>query len=70
MSDTRRKNVDWIVGAGKVPLEAAQLAVLMDLRDELQTLNNLLGCPNFTQIPAILRDIRRHTAKKKKEKKK
>jgi len=30
----------------------------MDVRVELQKLNNLLSCPNFTDIPRLLRKIR------------
>lgn len=36
-----------------------QAAVLMDIRDELQKLNALLHCHNFTGIPTTLRSIRR-----------
>lgn len=46
--------------------EAVQVAVLMDIRHELQVLNGLLGCSNFTAIPAVLRSIRRNTAKPRK----
>lgn len=64
--DRRLKNVNWSVAEqdGTVPSwERVGVAVMMDIRDELQTLNRLLGCPNFTQIPATLRAIRRNTAK-------
>lgn len=43
--------------------EYVPIAVLMDIRDELQTLNRLLGCRNFTGIPAVLRAIQRNTHK-------
>jgi hypothetical protein len=60
MSDTRRKDYDWNTGhPGRViTWEGAQLAVLMDIRDELKRLNELLHCYNFTSIPATLRGIR------------
>ena len=51
--------------------DLARLAVLMDIRDELQKLNALLGCRNFVAVPGILRDIRsrrchrRHAPRKK-----
>lgn len=64
MSDTRRKNVDWLVAEpnGQVQTwERAGIAVLMDIRDELQSLNRLLACPNFTGIPRTLTHIRRAT---------
>jgi hypothetical protein len=42
------------------------VAVLMDLRDELKgirselaKLNGLLNCPNFTTMPATVRNINR-----------
>lgn len=46
--------------------EQAQVAVLMDIRDELKTLNALLHCHNFTSIPTILRGIRTKIPAKKK----
>lgn len=66
MSDTRHKNVDWRIpnnSDGTVAHRDAELAVLMDIRDELQTLNGTLRCPNFLAIPAKLDAIRRNTAK-------
>jgi hypothetical protein len=75
MKDSRRKNVQWRIfntetgecwSPGQYGYTA--LAVLMDIRDELQTLNRLLHCPNFTQIPTVLRSIRRNTAKPRKVK--
>ena len=50
MSDKRCKDAIWDVEtcdqSGK-----ANVALLMDLRDELQTLNTLLRCPNFLSLP-------------------
>lgn len=40
-------------------------ALLMDIRDELERLNALLHCGNFTSIPATLREIRVNTMKRK-----
>jgi hypothetical protein len=34
-----------------------------EIRDELQRLNALLSCPNFVQIPQVLRAIRANTAR-------
>lgn len=42
-----------------------QLALLMDIRRELQRLNCLLNCPRFTGIPSILTEIERNTGKRK-----
>lgn len=71
MGDLRCKNANWNIHAapdGTVSYEKAHLAVLMDIRDELQTLNLLLGCRNFTDIPNVLRKIRTNTAKPRKPK--
>ncbi len=68
MTDQRRANADWQVADndGSVPTwERVGIAVLMDIRDELQKLNNLLRCPNFIAIPRKLDAIRRNTTKKK-----
>ena len=46
--------------------EQLQLAMLCSIRDELKALNRLLSCPNFIEIPSILREIRRNTRKKPK----
>jgi hypothetical protein len=43
----------------------ASLATLMDIRDELQTLNRLLSCTNFVNIPRTLRQIAQQTKKRK-----
>jgi hypothetical protein len=68
-TDTRHKNSNWRCNSpGEAPsFNGAQLAVLMDIRDEIQRLNSLLHCNNFTQIPHILRSIRRNTAKPRKK---
>ena len=63
MSDLqRKKNANWVVAdkaGNSLGVEHAQIAVLMDIRDELQKLNNLLHCSNFVGIPATLKSIRR-----------
>jgi hypothetical protein len=72
-NDTRRKNVDWYVcppeGSSEIYPEVRQgatLAVLMDIRDELQTLNRLLHCGNFTGIPQTLKRMDRRLAQRTK----
>lgn len=35
------------------------IEVMMDIRNELQRLNNVLQCPNFIAVPSKLDDIRR-----------
>ncbi len=58
----RSKNLEWNLPDSPT-WNSAQLAVLMDIRDELQTLNRLLACPHFLAIPHKLDAIRRNTAK-------
>lgn len=65
------RNSEWRLNEtrpGYVAPGEANLSVLMDIRDELQKLNRLLGCENFTSIPTLLRLIRANTAKPKKRK--
>lgn len=63
----RRKDYDWS-GAPDNYTNGAQLRILMDIRDELKSLNALLHCGNFVGIPATLRRISRNTVKPKKKK--
>lgn len=67
MSDTRQRNLNWSINHHTY--EAAQLAVLMDIREELQKLNLTFRCPNFLQIPNKIEAIRKNTAKKRRIKK-
>ena len=56
MSDTRRANVNWTLpDEGTLSFDAAHLAVLMDLRDQLRDLNMKLACSG--QIQSTLRRI-------------
>jgi hypothetical protein len=69
MSDTRFKNALWKINSnadGTIPTTEAHLALLMDIRDELQKLNGVLSCPQFRSIPHKLEAIRRNTAKRRK----
>ncbi len=73
LMDTRKKNETWMVRSdsdGKYSFDAAQLCVLMDIRDELQKLNKVFECGNFLAIPATLREIQINTKKKRKVRKK
>ena len=70
MLDRRRKDETWAVCSEINPdmtFDGAQLAVLMDIRDELKRLNTLLHCPNFVEFPHILRRIRLNTTKRKRK---
>lgn len=64
----RHKNSNWTLPDGPLEYAAASLAVLMDIRDELQTLNSVFRCRNFQDIPGILRTIRGNTSRIKKDK--
>lgn len=71
MTDRRKKDIEWDVAEkdGSVPTwERAQLAVLMDIRDELQRLNRLLHCQNFVAIPRKLDAIARKLPTRRKRK--
>lgn len=74
----RLKDHQWSVSAnhdGTYSFDAAQLTVLLDIRDELKENNRLqqiivdrlapLECPNFLTIPRTLKSIQRNTTKKK-----
>jgi len=74
MSETRYKDRNWTVvlnSDGKtISRDNVQLALQMDIRDELRLLtgemcklNKLLHCSNFVEIPHILRKIRANTTK-------
>jgi hypothetical protein len=52
----RFKDVEWQLD-DSASYERAQLAVLMDIRDELKRLNRLLDCRNFLAVPARLARI-------------
>ena len=72
MSTNRWKDHTWnmcVDQNGNASFDAAQLAVLMDIRDELKRMNSLLWCRNFTGIPQTLKAIERQTKKRKHRKK-
>lgn len=69
--DRRHANVKWVAADEKGELyssikDGAMFAAMMDIRDELRTLNRLLGCQSFVQVPATLRGIRRDLKKREK----
>lgn len=47
----------------------AIVAVLMDVRDELQRLNRLLHCHNLIEIPQTLKRVEKNTRKNTQKKK-
>jgi hypothetical protein len=71
MSNEQWKDKNWHLSPesnGNFSLDAATLAVLMDIRSELKKLNFLLHCPNFRCLPQKIDAIRLNTAKKQKRK--
>lgn len=70
MADRRRANVSWNVADedGRVrSWDRVAVAVLMDIRDELQRLNQLLHCSNFIDIPRRLSKIAANTTRPKRK---
>ena len=60
----RHENTDWKLETSP-SYDDAKVALLMDIRDELQTLNEVFRCSNALAIPGLLRDIKRNTTTKK-----
>ncbi len=71
----RHKDSNWSLpegtpngkGSTEHSWPAIHSAILMDIRDELKSLNAVLHCPNFLEIPRVLREIRRNTTKNRKK---
>ena len=65
----RHKDMDWSLPEGTPNRDGGrthqwnsiQVALLMDIRDELKQMNRILHCENFLEIPRILRTIRANT---------
>ncbi len=73
MMNKRFKNVDWDLANPQGTIASwtnVQIAVLMDIRDELQRLNRILGCHNFLDVPFKLDRIEKNTRKPLPRKKK
>jgi len=71
----RFKDIDWDLAdkaTGNIGTwERVQIAVLMDIRDELRIVRqrlHVLECRNFIEIPRTLKRISRNTAKPRKAK--
>ena len=72
----RHANVQWKLPEGESDghgtwthdWDSVHAALLMDIRDELRTLNRLLACANFLSIPPTLHRIARNTTKRTKRK--
>jgi len=69
----RHKSENWCLPEGKPnstggrnhSWESIHSALLMDIRDELQTLNRVFACHNAQAIPRYLRTIAGNTKRKK-----
>ena len=67
MADTRHKNAKWTLNInsnGTVPHGDAQLAVLMDIRDELQAIHSLVACHNVQLGFVAMQRLDKHLRKK------
>lgn len=72
MTDNRCKNFTWGLNTnpnGSLPTDQCQLAVLMDIREELQGLRRIFECANFLGMPAVLREVAANTKKPKRRRK-
>ena len=64
-------NSGWYIGRqddGRYPHNQVMLALLMDIRGELQRINRTLQCQETQAIPRLLRAIRSNTAKPRRAK--
>jgi hypothetical protein len=64
----RHKDADWNLPERLATYDQVEVAVLMDIRDELKRLNRTLSCPNFQRIPYKLDAIAGNTRKPKRRK--
>ncbi len=64
----RHKNIAWGLNEADknnaVTYDTIKIAVMMDIRDELQKLNRLLECSNVSSMPRTLKRIDRRLAKR------
>lgn len=69
MRNPTRRNSTWETPQGnQFQWQHVQVELLMDIREELQSLNAVLHCHNFLDIPHKLERIKRNTSKKRKPK--
>lgn len=67
MVDKRCKNAKWSIcdDTGQMTYESASLAVLMDIRDELQGIRSLLNCHRIPPALDALREVGQDIRRKK-----
>lgn len=73
MVDKRQKDQNWTIERnldGKWSFDAAHLAVLMDIRDELKAMRRRPDCAETLAIPRMLKQIRANTTKRRRKIKK
>lgn len=58
----------WMNDDGSIPVEQLQVLLLQEVRDELKSMNSILHCTNFLDIPWILKQIKLNTNKPKTKK--
>jgi hypothetical protein len=58
----RHKDTNWNL-TESASTDHAQLAVMMDIRDELKALNRTFNCANFQSIPRTLSRLDRRVAR-------
>lgn len=63
----RHKDWDWNIPE-HFTWQHVEVALLMDISDELKALNRTLQCPNTQRIPIYLRRIASNTTKRKRKK--
>lgn len=63
-SDFSVTQTDHLDGSRTLEYGAMQVCLLTDIREELLTLNRLLGCARFLGIPTQLAEIAAHTKKR------
>lgn len=69
----RHKDGQWTIpdnADGTVSMEGAQLAVLMDIRDELRTIRVLAGCHRVPRALNDLNDLGKWARRRKPKRKK
>ena len=63
------RNVDWSISEndnGRYDHDQVMRAIMLDIREELKRLNNVLQCPNFIAVPSKLDQIVKNTRKRRK----
>lgn len=74
MGRSRSANVEWDLASDQglhldsLMYQHIQCQLLMDIRQDLRDVKNVVGCHNFIDVPNILRGVRRNTAKPRKPK--